>query len=113
MAAYRLGRVPLPRQPRAVYFLIFSTIILPPQITIISLFQLLVELRALQHASRPDPGLHRRCSCRSTIYLLESFFAQIPQDLFDAARIDGCSELGVFWRLTLPIGMPAVATTWS
>ena len=46
-----------------------------------------------------------------TMYLLEGFFAQLPQDLFDAAKIDGCSELNIFWRLTLPVGVPAIATT--
>ena len=45
-----------------------------------------------------------------TVYLLEGFFARIPQDLFDAAKIDGYSDLEIFARLVLPIGMPAVAT---
>ncbi len=34
-----------------------------------------------------------------------------PQDLFDSAKIDGCSDFSVFWRLTLPVGVPAIATT--
>src|SRR5439155_9125972 len=39
------------------------------------------------------------------------FFRRIPQDLFDAARLDGYSDFEIFWRLTLPVGLPAVATT--
>ena len=46
-----------------------------------------------------------------TVYILEGFFAQIPQDLFDAARMDGYSDFEIFWRITLPIGMPAIFTT--
>ena len=46
-----------------------------------------------------------------TIYILESFFARLPQDLFDAAKIDGYSNYEIFWRITLPIGLPAIATT--
>lgn len=46
-----------------------------------------------------------------TIYILESFFARIAGDLFDAARIDGYSEGGIFWEVSLPIAMPALATT--
>jgi multiple sugar transport system permease protein/raffinose/stachyose/melibiose transport system permease protein len=46
-----------------------------------------------------------------TIYILEGFFARIPQDLFDAARMDGYSEFEIFWRITMPIGLPAIATT--
>ena len=45
-----------------------------------------------------------------TVYILEGFFAQIPQDLFDAAQMDGYSQLEIFWRITLPIGLPAIFT---
>ena len=46
-----------------------------------------------------------------TVYILEGFFAQIPQDLFDAARMDGYSDFEIFWRMTMPIGAPAIFTT--
>ncbi len=46
-----------------------------------------------------------------TVYILESFFARIPDDLFEAARIDGYSEWSIFWRITLPIALPAISTT--
>jgi raffinose/stachyose/melibiose transport system permease protein len=45
-----------------------------------------------------------------TTYILRSFFMQIPQDLEDAARIDGCSDRQLFWRVMFPIARPAVAT---
>ena len=40
-----------------------------------------------------------------TVYILESFFARIPSDLFDAARIDGYSEWEIFWRVSLPVAI--------
>jgi multiple sugar transport system permease protein/raffinose/stachyose/melibiose transport system permease protein len=46
-----------------------------------------------------------------TVYLLEGFFAQIPEDLFDAARLDGYTDFETFWRITVPIGLPAIFTT--
>src|ERR1044072_7163933 len=46
-----------------------------------------------------------------TIYILESFFARIPNDLFDAARIDGYSEWEIFWRVSFHIALPVIATT--
>ena len=52
-----------------------------------------------------------RPSIAMTVYILEGFFAQIPQDLFDAARMDGYSDFEIFWRITLPIGAPAIFTT--
>ena len=84
--------------------------ILPPQLLILSLFQILLDVSlyntltglilvyvATQHR---DDGLYSG-----------GFFAQIPQDLFDAARMDGYSDFEIFWRVTLPIGAPAIFTT--
>ena len=44
------------------------------------------------------------------IFLLRQFFLTIPQELSDAGRIDGASELGIFWRIILPLTRPALAT---
>jgi raffinose/stachyose/melibiose transport system permease protein len=109
MAAHCLARYRF-RGNRLVYFALFSAIIFPPQLTIISLFQVLVEY-GLFNTRLGVSLVYMAIQLPLTFYILEGFFAQIPQDYFDAARLDGCSELGVFWRLTLPIGMPAIATT--
>jgi len=109
MAAHALARYRF-RGNRIVYVVLFSAIIFPPQLTIISLFQVLVEY-GLFNTRLGVSLVYMAIQLPLTFYILEGFFAQIPQDYFDAAKIDGCSELGVFWRLTLPIGMPAIATT--
>lgn len=44
------------------------------------------------------------------VYLLRSFFAALPRDLVEAARIDGSSEFGIFWRIILPLSVPALAS---
>lgn len=44
------------------------------------------------------------------IFLLRNFFIGIPKDLMEAARIDGASELRIFVRLILPLGLPAIAS---
>ncbi len=43
------------------------------------------------------------------IYLLRSFFSTLPRDLFESAKIDGSSELGIFLRIVLPLSVPALA----
>ena len=43
------------------------------------------------------------------IFLMRQFFRGIPVDLFDAARIDGASELGVWWRIAMPMSLPVLA----
>lgn len=42
--------------------------------------------------------------------IMRSFFQAIPDSLEEAARIDGCSELGVFWRIVLPLSLASIAT---
>ncbi len=109
MAAHCLARYRFPGN-RVVYFALFSAIVFPPQLTIISLFQVLVEY----HLFNTRIGLalvYAAIQLPLTFYILEGFFARIPQDYFDAARIDGCSDYAIFWRLTVPVGLPAIATT--
>lgn len=109
MAAHCLARYRFPGN-RVVFFLIFSTIILPPQITIIGVFQLLVEY-GLYNTLAGLILVYISMQLPLTVYILEGFFARLPQDLFDAARMDGYSDFEIFWRITLPIGLPAIATT--
>ena len=109
MAAHCLARYRF-RLNRVIYFVLFSTIIFPPQITIISLFQILVQY-GLYNSKLGLTLVYVAIQLPLTIYILESFFARIPADLFDAARMDGYSDWEIFWRVALPIAMPAVATT--
>lgn len=45
-----------------------------------------------------------------SIYIFRNFFDTIPNELLEAARIDGCTEVGAFWRVAVPLMLPAVAT---
>jgi len=44
------------------------------------------------------------------IFLLRQFFRTIPEELADAARLDGCTEFGVYWRIMMPLAKPALIT---
>jgi len=44
-----------------------------------------------------------------SILLLKTFFDKMPSDLEDAARIDGCGRLGIWWHVALPLAKPAIA----
>jgi putative aldouronate transport system permease protein len=44
------------------------------------------------------------------LIIVKSFFQEMPEALEEAARIDGCNELGVFWRIVLPLSKPVIAT---
>jgi alpha-glucoside transport system permease protein len=43
------------------------------------------------------------------IFLLHNYIANIPRDVFEAARIDGANHFGIFWRIVLPLSTPALA----
>lgn len=108
MAAHCLARYSF-RGNRTVRFLILSGLILPPQLMILALFQILLEIDLYDTLT----GLilvYVATHVAVTVYILEGFFAQIPQDLFDAARMDGYSDFEIFWRITLPVGAPAIFT---
>jgi ABC-type glycerol-3-phosphate transport system permease component len=109
MAAHCFARYRF-RMNRVFYFVIFSTIIFPPQITIIALFQILVQY-GLFNSLFGLTLVYVAFQLPITIYILESFFSRIPNDLFEAARIDGYSEWSIFWRISLPIALPALSTT--
>jgi len=44
------------------------------------------------------------------IFLIRQFFRTIPEELADAARIDGCSEFGIYWRIMMPLSTPVLIT---
>lgn len=44
------------------------------------------------------------------LLIMMKFFESLPKDLEDAGRIDGCSEIGIFWRIVLPLSKPVLAT---
>jgi ABC-type glycerol-3-phosphate transport system permease component len=111
MAAYAFARrrYAFPgREP--LFLLIFLSVMFPPQIMLLALFQILVQYKLFNTLT----GLiliYVVTELPLTIYLLRAFFAQIPSELEEAARIDGCGDWRMFWRVMLPIALPAVATT--
>jgi len=109
MTAHCLARYRF-RGNRTIRFVILTGLILPPQLLILSLFQILLDY----HLYNTLTGLvlvYVAGHLAMTVYILEGFFAQIPQDLFDAARMDGYGDLEIFWRITMPVGAPALFTT--
>jgi len=109
MAAHGLARYRF-RGARLIRFAILSGMVLPPQLLILSLFQILLGY-GLYNSLLGLILVYVAAHLGMTVYILEGFFAQIPQDLFDAARMDGYGDLHIFWRITLPIGLPALFTT--
>jgi ABC-type glycerol-3-phosphate transport system permease component len=111
MAAYGFARLRYRFPGReALYSLIFLSIMFPPQITLLALFQLLVRYK-LYNTLWSLILVYAVMSMPMNIFILRTFFMQIPRDLEDAALIDGASDHQLFWRVMFPIARPAIYTT--
>jgi multiple sugar transport system permease protein len=86
---------------RNIFFiLVLSTLMVPFQMTMIPLYMIMVKLRWVDDLKALIvPFL---ASAFGT-FLMRQFIGTIPDDLIDAARIDGCSEIRIFWSIILPL----------
>lgn len=88
-----------------VFGLVLFAILIPPQAIAVPLFLLFHHLGILDtYAALVLPFTISVFG----IFLLRQFFLTVPDDLVDAARMDGMSELGITWRVMLPTAVPAV-----
>ena len=94
------------RGSRILFLLVLSTMMLPQQVTMIPLFILFSKLGWIN--SYKPLIVPQFFANAFYVFMLRQFFTTIPRDLDDAARIDGCGILGVFWRIILPLATPAV-----
>lgn len=106
LVAYGLSRIEWPGR-NALFVLTLATLMLPFQVTMIPLF---VTFRELGWINTWLPLIVPAFFGNAFyIFMLRQFFMTIPQDLADAARIDGASELGIYVRVVLPLAKPALA----
>lgn len=105
LAAYAFARMRF-RGRDALFVAYLSTMMVPAQVTMIPLFIMMVKLRWIDsYAALIVPFLAGAYGC----FLLRQFFMTIPQELEDAARIDGASHWVTYLRIMLPLSKPAFA----
>ena len=106
MAAYAFARLRFRGRDR-LFGLYLATMMIPAIVTIIPAFLLIVSFGWMNtYRALVAPSL----SSVWGIFLLRQFFQTIPRDLEDAARVDGASDLTIFFRIVLPLSKPALAT---
>lgn len=105
LAAFAFARLDFPGRDK-LFFAYLATLMIPGIVTLIPVFIILHHLRWIDtYLGLIIPGLF---SAYGT-FMLRQFFMTIPRDLEDAARIDGCSVLGVYWYVVMPLSKPALA----
>jgi len=105
LVAYGFARFKWPGRD-IVFVLMLSTMMLPPQVTMIPTFLMFSKLGWVN--SFKPLWVPRFFGVPFCIFLLRQFFLGVPRDLEEAAKIDGCSPLGIFWRVMLPLVKPAI-----
>jgi len=106
LAAYVFARLRFPfRTP--LFVLVLSTMMLPYHVTLIPQFLIFRDIGWLNtFLPLIVPAFFGGGAFY--IFLLRQFFLGIPKEYDDAAAIDGCSPLGIFWRIILPLSKPAL-----
>ncbi|MHB0939849.1 MAG: carbohydrate ABC transporter permease [Armatimonadota bacterium] len=105
VTAYALSRFKLKATNKVLLFLL-ATMAFPAEIAMIPNFLILKELHLLNTFwALVLPGMANGFN----IFLLKGMFDGLPQDLYEAASLDGASELTIFWRVTMPLVKPFLA----
>lgn len=107
LVAFGFARYDVPGS-RVLFVALLATMMLPHHVTMIPLFIIFRQLGWVD-TFRPlwVPAFFGNAFF---IFLLRQFYRGIPTEVFDAARIDGSSEFGQYWRIMLPLSKPALTT---
>ncbi len=107
LAAYAFSRLKFPGR-NFLFYMFLGAMMIPLPGSFVPLYVLLNKL----HLRDTQLG-YILClinvGLSLSIYLLKTFFDKMPKELEDAARIDGCSRLGIWWNVALPLARPAIA----
>ena len=107
MAAYAFSRLRFPGS-KFLFFMFMAAMMIPIPGSFVALYVLLNKLHL-----RNTPFGYILCMINvglsTSIFLLKTFFDKMPKELEDAARIDGCSKLGIWFHVALPLAKPVLA----
>ena len=110
LAAYAFARIRFPGRD-SLQSLFLSVYLLPAVLFLIPIFMMLRPLKLLDtHFSLVLP--YTVWMTPFVILILRDFFYSIPKEIEDAAMVDGCTRLGVIWRVVLPLAGPGLVAAW-
>ncbi len=110
LGGYGFGRPRLSFRFRgALFTFVLFALMLPPQILYIPQFVMMAKYDLI-NTRWSLVLLYAATQLPVSIFLMSTYFSQLPAELEDAARIDGCSDLRTFWQVMLPLARPALAT---
>jgi raffinose/stachyose/melibiose transport system permease protein len=108
MAAYAFAKMKFPGHNLLFYFFLLSLMI-PQGVTAIPIFSVIIKL-GLQNTRLSLILVFSAQALGFGIFLMRAFFISLPKELEEAAMIDGCTPIGAFFRVILPLARPGLAT---
>lgn len=106
LAAFAFSRLKFPGK-NIIFFMFLTAMMIPLPAGFVPVYILLNKLGLVNRVGYVMAMSNMGLSL--SIYLLKTFFDQLPRDLEDAARIDGCSKLQIWWNVGMPLIAPALA----
>jgi len=107
LAGYAFAKYPEAPGHDKLYAFVLGTMLIPGAVTLIPTFLVLVNLHWIDtYWALIVPGV---VGAFGIFWMRQYIAANVPDDLIAAARIDGCSEFGIYWRIVVPIVRPALA----
>ncbi len=107
LAAYPLAKMKF-KGRNAIFYLILATFAVPPQLTSIPSYVLAVNV--FKYYNSILALIFPSLATAFNIFMLRQAFISVPNDLIEAAKIDGASELRVWWSILMPVVRPTLAT---
>jgi len=108
LAGYAFAWLDFPGRD-SLFILVIALLVVPLQMALIPMFSLYNTI-GISDTILGIVLFHTAFGLPFAIFLLRNFFIGIPKELLEAARIDGASEIRIFVRLILPLGLPAIAS---
>jgi len=108
LAAYAFARMEFPGK-RTLFNLILSLMVVPPVVMVVPMFVAMVKW-SLVNTYHGTTIIYVGLLLPFSVYMMTNFFKTIPREIIEASRMDGCTNLGVFWRIMMPLSAPAVIT---
>ena len=106
MAGYAFARLRF-KGRNALFFAVLATMMVPVYITLVPLYVMMASLGWVDtYQALILPGLTGAFG----IFLFRQWFLNLPTEMEDAARIDGCTPWDLYWRIAMPTAWPAIAT---
>lgn len=106
MAGYAFARFTF-KYKELLFFIILISMMIPPQVNIVPLFFIMKEFNWIDtYYALIVPGLFGGFG----VFMMRQWFKSMPEDMESSAKIDGCNTFEVFYKIALPLALPAIVT---